>query len=655
VRQVVRSDGSITSTKRETDVSKKTWSYVIVSVALAGTLQACGGGGGTVGATDTTPPTITAFTLPATAPSQTVSVNSFTATDDKGVTGYMVTQSATPPAATAAGWTATAPATVAAAAAGSQTFFPWAKDAAGNVSAPWPVTTVNIDTTAPVVTVFTLPATATSRTVSVNSFTATDDKGVTGYLVTQSATPPAATAAGWTATAPATVTAAAAGSQTFFPWAKNAAGNVSAVAASRTVTITLPPTSTRDTTAPAVTAFSLPASVASLTVGVSAFTATDDQGVAGYLVTQSATPPAAGDARWTTAPPATVTAAAAGSQTFYPWAEDAAGNVSAVAASQTVTITLPDTTAPVVTAFTLPASAASLTVSVSAFTANDNVAVNGYMVTQSSTPPAASGTGWTAAPPTTVTATGAGSQTFFPWAKDAAGNVSAVAASQTVTITLPIPVIPDTTAPTVTAFTLPASAASLTVSVSAFTATDNVAVTGYMVTQSSTPPGAGAAGWTATPPATVTAAAAGIQTFFPWAKDVSGNVSAVGTPATVTITVSVAVSASGTDRTSAVGVNATFTFASVAGGYQYNISGFGPGDKLVFPLFGGQPGALSIVNPIPNDGIVTVQLGRNVGGQKFDITVVLDGLTALQDGQIVDGEKAPFASFNAVFGANALQ
>ena len=242
-------------------MSRKTWSYVIVSVALAGTLQACGGGsgGGTVGATDTTrlctdttPPTITAFTLPATAASLTVSVSAFTATDNVAVTGYMVTQSATPPAASAAGWTATAPATVTAAGTGSQTFFPWAKDAAGNVSAVGTPATVNIavtatipDTTAPAVTAFTLPASAASLSVSVSAFTATDNVAVTGYMVTQSATPPAASAAGWTATAPATVTAAAAGSQTFFPWAKDAAGNVSAVGTPATVTITLPPPSER--------------------------------------------------------------------------------------------------------------------------------------------------------------------------------------------------------------------------------------------------------------------------------------------------------------------------------------------------------------------------------------------------------------------------
>ena len=86
------------------------------------------------------------------------------------------------------------------------------------------------------------------------------------------------------------------------------------------------------------------------------------------------------------------------------------------------------------------------------------------------------------------------------------------------------------------------------------------------------------------------------------------------------------------------------------GDYQYNISGFGPGDKLVFPVFGGAPNALNTINPSPTDGIVTFQLIRNVGGQKFDITVVLNGLTAAQDQQISD-----VATFNAVFGANSIQ
>jgi len=67
-------------------------------------------------------------------------------------------------------------------------------------------------------------------------------------------------------------------------------------------------------------------------------------------------------------------------------------------------------------------------------------------------------------------------------------------------------------------------------------------------------------------------------------------------------------------------------------------------------VFGGAPNALDVVNPNPTDGIVTFNLVRNVGGAKFDITVVLNGLAAAQDQQIVDA-----ATFNAVFGANSVQ
>jgi len=217
----------------------------------------------------------------------------------------------------------------------------------------------------------------------------------------------------------------------------------------------------------------------------------------------------------------------------------------------------------------------------------------------------------------------------------------------------PTPVVPptippDTTAPVVTAFSLPATAASLSVSVSAFTATDNVAVTGYMITQSATPPAATDAGWTATAPATVTAAADGSQTFFPWAKDAAGNVSAVGTPATVAITVIVTIGAAGTDTTSAVGASATFNF--IPGNYQYNISGFGPGDKLMLLSAAGASNTLAILNPNPADGSVTVQFTQG----KFAINVVLDGLSIAQDQQILNGETAPFTTFKKVFGLNSI-
>ena len=95
-----------------------------------------------------------------------------------------------------------------------------------------------------------------------------------------------------------------------------------------------------------------------------------------------------------------------------------AGNVS-TSRSASVTITLPDTTVPTVTGFTIPATASSLVVSISTFTATDTVGVTGYMVTESATAPVASATGWSGTVPTSYSFTTAGAKTLYAWAKDA--------------------------------------------------------------------------------------------------------------------------------------------------------------------------------------------------------------------------------------------
>lgn len=74
--------------------------------------------------------------------------------------------------------------------------------------------------------------------------------------------------------------------------------------------------------------------------------------------------------------------------------------------------------------FTLPESSNSLVIAITSFTATDNVAVTGYKVTLHSTPPAASATGWSAAPPASYTVSSSGSKKLYAWAKDGAGNVS---------------------------------------------------------------------------------------------------------------------------------------------------------------------------------------------------------------------------------------
>jgi hypothetical protein len=179
----------------------------------------------------------------------------------------------------------------------------------------------------------------------------------------------------------------------------------------------------------------------------------------------------------------------------------------------------PDVTAPIVTAFTIPTTAASLTVPITTFTATDAGGVTGYMVNESAIKPLAAAAGWTATRPASYTCTTAGAKTLYAWAKDAANNVS-TSRSANVTITLP-----DTTAPVVIAFTIPATTQGLTVSIVSFAATDLVGVTGYLITENATKPAAAAAGWTAAAPTTYTSTTLGLKTLYGWAKDAAGNVS----------------------------------------------------------------------------------------------------------------------------------
>lgn len=117
-----------------------------------------------------------------------------------------------------------------------------------------------------------------------------------------------------------------------------------------------------DTTAPTITAFTIPAFSSSLSVPITALTATDDTGVTGYLITESATPPSAGDAGWSGAPPTSYTFATAGSKTLYAWAKDAAGNVSA-GVSAGVVVTLGSSGVITMPAVTLQPSVSTVAVS----------------------------------------------------------------------------------------------------------------------------------------------------------------------------------------------------------------------------------------------------------------------------------------------------
>jgi hypothetical protein len=85
-----------------------------------------------------------------------------------------------------------------------------------------------------------------------------------------------------------------------------------------------------------------------------------------------------------------------------------------------------DNTAPVISSFARTSSSPTGNRTIT-FTieGSNNIAVTGWMVTQTSTKPLAGSTAWLADKPLSYTVPGAGDWTLYAWAKDAAGNVSA--------------------------------------------------------------------------------------------------------------------------------------------------------------------------------------------------------------------------------------
>jgi hypothetical protein len=144
----------------------------------------------------------------------------------------MITETSTQPLANDPRWVVTEPATFTFSSAGARTAYAWAKDAAGNVSlaAVANVTITLANTTPPAIASFSMPPVATSLRVDVTRFMATDDVGVTGFMIKEVNAPPLAGDAGWTETAPTSFTFSSAGAKTAFSWVKDAAGNVSPVA-----------------------------------------------------------------------------------------------------------------------------------------------------------------------------------------------------------------------------------------------------------------------------------------------------------------------------------------------------------------------------------------------------------------------------------------
>ncbi len=83
---------------------------------------------------DVTPPSIVSFSIPATSTSLTVPVQSFEASDNSVIGGYLLTESSDTPNNTDQGWSTSAPTSFTFSGYGEKILYAWVKDDAGNLS-----------------------------------------------------------------------------------------------------------------------------------------------------------------------------------------------------------------------------------------------------------------------------------------------------------------------------------------------------------------------------------------------------------------------------------------------------------------------------------------------------------------------------------------
>jgi hypothetical protein len=198
-----------------------------------------------------------------------------------------------------------------------------------------------------------------------------------------------------------------------------------------------------DTTAPSNVSIMInngAAGTSSPTVVLS-IAATDNVGITGYYISETSTTPSATAPDWASvtstmsysADVSFILSSGDGTKTIYVWFKDDIGNVSAPA---TVSITL-DTTAPSNVSVMINGGApstSSTTVELS-IAATDNTGVTGYYISETSTTPSATASGWTLVTSTMsysadvsfILSSGDGTKTIYIWFKDDTGNVSAPA------------------------------------------------------------------------------------------------------------------------------------------------------------------------------------------------------------------------------------
>ena len=278
---------------------------------------------------------------------------------------------------------------------------------------------------------------STNQTSVQVTLKASDAVSVAHYYFSDISTTPLSNAAGWqnldgSNSVSTQLTASISPveeTHSFYVWFLDKKGNLSDTGSDSII---------YDVTSPASTSLSIDTgNIATNSQNVTlSLTASDAVGVTGHYSSESATTPDLSDSRWTSVSSATAYSGTAnftmssgeGTKTVYAWLRDFAGNIS-VANNDTIILDQSDPSGSVsINSGDQSTTSSSVTLTL---TATDGIGVTGYYVSNSSSTPTISTSGWTSISSTTSYSgslshtLGSGCNTYvYVWFRDSGGNVS---------------------------------------------------------------------------------------------------------------------------------------------------------------------------------------------------------------------------------------
>jgi hypothetical protein len=201
--------------------------------------------------------------------------------------------------------------------------YAWAINAIGNTNKYPEELTINIyipDVIAPSITAFSMPLTSLSTSVAITSIQVSDNVAVVGYYISEFSITPPASSESWLIAAPTEFTFSDIGLQRAYLWVKDAAGNISNPAWANI--------SIADSIKPTIKSFNIPTTFNLLTVPISSLTATDNNSIAGYYISDTNIVPESGSYLWLSYKPVEYKFINYGDKILYATVIDISGNIS---------------------------------------------------------------------------------------------------------------------------------------------------------------------------------------------------------------------------------------------------------------------------------------------------------------------------------------